>query len=184
MISSARSLLMSFASTVRRTSNSLMDEADEPPGRWSGDADDELHVPPLLHSLGRGLKDLRLTLAGILLSIPRAPETEPIDLRLGVGPVPHSSEHGSRAVHPSAPAKRSLRPCQRPLRIPLRRHLVIVLVIPIRDPFGDVADHLMHAIGTDRILILVDCDDRRIEHEPLRAIAHGAGETGATEVRP
>ena len=116
--------------------------------------------------------------------IPRAAKTEPIHFRVGISPISLSRPHGGRTVDPAAATKGFLCPAFRPLGIPVRRRFVIVRVVPIVCPFSHIAGHLIDAIRTNRIFVFVHGDDRRIEQQSLRPIAHRSGQSRAAEVGP
>ena len=117
-----------------------------------------------------------------LFHVPCATEPQPVHLRLGISSVPLSRPHRRRTVNLPATTKGFLRPAFRPLGIPVYRRLVIVRVVPVSCPFRHIASHLIDAVRANRILVLVHGNDRRIEQEPLWAVADRSGQSGAAEV--
>src|SRR5438105_2966528 len=111
-------------------------------------------------------------------------ETQPVHLRVGIGPVALGRTNAGGAVNPPATTKGLLRPLLRPLRIAIRRRLVIVRVVPVGRPFRHIAGHLKDSIGADRVLVLVHRDDRWIEQQSLRPVADRPGQAGTAEVGP
>jgi len=113
----------------------------------------------------------------------RTTKAHPVDLGTAIRTIAHRRPPGGGAIHPSAGAKRLLCAGLGAFRVLVRRGLVIILIVPIRDPLGHISDGLVEAILTHGVLVLVDRNNRRIKQQPLRPVPHRTRQAGPAEIR-
>src|SRR5438093_1466202 len=87
--------------------------------------------------------------------VPRATEAEPIHASLGVRSISLGGSDAWRAVHPPATAERLVGTMIRAFRISVWPIPIIVRIIPIGGPFGDIAGHVEDSVRADRVLVLI-----------------------------
>src|SRR5206468_6057445 len=110
-----------------------------------------LHHPASLSLEASGGRFARLPLIG---RIACATEAEPIHASLGVRSISLGWSDTWRAVNPPTTTESLVGTMIRALRILVGPIPVIVRIIPIGSPFGDIACHVEDSIWTDRVLVL------------------------------
>src|SRR5713226_3514781 len=132
-----------------------------------------LHHPASLSPEASGGRFARLPLID---RIAGAAEAEPVHASLGVRSISLGGSHAWRTINPPTTAEGLVGTMIRAFRISVGPIPVIVRVIPIGGPFGDIACHVEDSVWADRVLVLVHRHNRRIEKESFRPIPHRPGQ--------
>src|SRR5437879_9422452 len=133
----------------------------------------------LLHhsvSLSLEVSGGRFARLSLIDGIAGAAEPKPVHASLRVRSISLGGSDTWRAINPPTTAEGLVGTMIRAFRISVRPISVIVRVIPIRGPFGDIARHVEDSIRAHRVLVLIHLYDRWIEKESLRPIPHLSGQ--------
>src|SRR5881396_2967253 len=93
----------------------------------------------------------RFSCLPLIDGIAGAAEPEPVHASLRVRSISLGGSDTWRAVNPTSPAKRLVRPVSGAFGIIVWCVLVIVRIVPIGGPFGDIARHVEDSIRADRV---------------------------------
>src|SRR5438445_4861058 len=139
-----------------------------------------LHHPVSLSLDASGGRFARLPLID---RIAGAAEAEPVHASLGVRSISLGGSDTWRAINPPTTTESLVGTMIRAFRISVGPISVIVRIVPIGGPFGDIACHVEDSVRAERVLVFVHRHDRRIEKESLRPIPHRPGQSRASEIR-